>query len=165
MFVTRAAVLMLTLIALAACQHKRQHYEPVPIPQAISQGSSLVLLKPFTVPSGTNAVYFQDGQLIDEDAIRADAPYCRLELSGPARTEFTIQPQNFLVKNVTYDDLGRGSAGEQVSITHLTLEAAKESGTERMICLWAGISTQADFVTPEEIAGALSGYFSIREPD
>lgn len=161
----RSAMLILATTAVADWPNKREPYEAVAIPQEISQGYSLVLLKPFAVANGRKAAYFQGGQLVEEHGIHADSPYCRLELAGPARTELTIQPQDFLVTNVTYDDRAQGSAGGQVSATYLSLKAAIGGGTDRMACMWPRPSAKPDFPTPEEIAAALNGYFSIKAPD
>jgi hypothetical protein len=161
----RSALLMLVTTAVAGWPGKREQYEPVEIPQDISQGYSLVLLKPLVVPSGSKAVLLQGGELVEEHGIRADAPYCRLELAEPARTKLTLPPQDFLVTNVTYDDRAHGHAGGGNSTTYLSLHAAKSGGTSRMACRWPDSSARPDFLTPEEVAAALSGYFSIEPPD
>jgi len=161
----RSALLTLVTTAVAGWPGKREQYEPVAIPQDISQGYSLVLLKPLVVASGRKAVLLQGGKLIEEHRIRADAPYCQLELAEPARTELTIPPQDFLVTNVTYDDRAQERTGGEGSTTYLSLHAAKSGGTSRMACRWADSSARPDFLTPEEVAAALSGYFSIEPPD
>ena len=162
----RLTLLVLATATVASCTQKKDPYETVSIPQEISQGDTLVLLKPLEVLRGRNAIYFQGGRVVGENGIYADAPYCRLELNGPALTKLTIQPQHFEVTKVTYDDQAQGRhADEQLSTTYVILRAGKGGETGRIACGWPVESAKPNFPTAEEIGAALEGYFSIEVPD
>lgn len=163
--IVRLALLVLATTAAASCTHKKDPYEAVSIPQEISQGDTLVLLQPLEVSSGTKAVYFQGGRVVEENGINANAPYCRLELTEPARMKLTIQPQHFDVTKVTYHDQAQGHADKQLSTTNIFLRAEKGDATDRIACGWPSGSAKPNFVNPEEIVGALGGHFSIEVPD
>ena len=152
--------------AVASCAPKIMKLdETVPTPRYISQGNTFTLLKPIEVAKGGTAVNFQGGRMVEESGIGAYAPYCRLELAGPAATNLTIQPQGFAVTAVTYDDRAQGRAGGQLSTTYITLSAQTGGETRRMACGRPGASDQPNFLTGDEIGAALDGYFSIRVPN
>lgn len=163
--IVRLALLVLVTAATASCTHKKEPYEAVSIPQEISQGDTLVLLKPLEVASGKKAVYFQGGRVVEDTGINANAPYCRLELTAPARTKLTIQPQHFEITKVTYDDRAQGHAAKQLSTTNFVLRAGNGGKTDRIACGWPSGSAKPNFLNPEEIGAALEGYFSIEVPD
>jgi len=162
----RLALLVLATATVASCAHKKKPYEAVPIPQELSQGDTLILLKPLEVVNGRNIVYFQRGEVTEENEIYANAPYCWLEFNGPTQTKRTIQPQNFEITKVTYDIHALdGHANEQISTTYFALKAEKGGETKRIACGWPGEAAKPNFLTPEEIDAALDGYFSIEVPD
>ena len=161
----RLALFVLATTAAVSCTQKKALYESVEIPQEISQGDILVLLQPLEVESGSKALYFQEGQVVQENRINANAPYCRLELTQPAATKLTIQPQHFAVTKVTYADQAQGHADKQLSTTYITLKAGKSGITDHIACGWPSESTKPNFLKPDEIAAALDGYFSIEVPD
>ena len=162
--IVRLALFVLATTAVFSCTHKKGSYESVEIPQEISQGDILVLLQPLEVESGSKALYFQGGQVVEENRINANAPYCRLELTQPAATKLTIQPQHFDVTKVTYADQAQGHADKQLSTTYIALRAGKSGITDRIACGWPSGSTKPNFLKPEEIAITLDGYFSIEVP-
>jgi len=162
----RLVLLVLATATVASCAHKKKPYEAVSIPQELSQGDTLILLKPLEVVNGRETVYFQRGEVVEKKGIYANAPYCWLELNGPTRTKLTIQPQNFEITKVTYDVHSQdGHANEQISTTYFALRAEKGGRIERFACGWPGEAAKPNFLTPEEINAALDGYFSIEVPD
>lgn len=166
MIIIRLAFLVLATVTAASCAHKKKPYEAVSIPQEISQGDTLILLKPLEVMSGRNTVYFQGGLVVEKNGIYANAPYCRLELNGPTRTKLTIQPQNFEIIKVNYDVHAQGGhTNEQISTTYFALRTGKGGETKRIACGWPGEAAKPNFLIPEEISAALDGYFSIEVPD
>ena len=166
MIIVRLFFLVLVIAMAAACAHKKKPYEAVPIPQELSQGDTLILLKPLEVVNGKKTVYFQRGEVAEKNEIYANAPYCWLEFNGPTQTKRTIQPQNFEITKVTYDVHALdGHANEQISTTYFALKAEKGGGTKRIACGWPGEAAKPNFLTPEEIDAALDGYFSIEVPD
>lgn len=163
--ILRLTLLVFATVATASWAHKKKPFEAVPIPDDISQGDTLVLSKSLEVASGRNAVYFQQGQLVEKEEIDPGTPYCRLELAGPAGTKLTIPPQHFTVTEVIYDERGQGNTGKEKSITTLSLKPVKATQAKRMACGWPDAAMQQDFVTPEQIATALAGYFTIEAQD
>jgi hypothetical protein len=161
LILTRFTFLMLAITAIASCTNKKAPDETGPISPDISQGDTLVLLKPVEVPSGSNAVYFQQGQVVEENAIDMDAPYCRLELAGAVGTMRTIQPQRFGIKNDMYNDQAAGPTGGQVPLVYLSFNAKQDSEVKGMACGWPGESANPNFVSAEQIGTTLTGYFSI----
>lgn len=162
MIMVRLALFALTTTMAASCAHKKKPYEAVPIPQEISPGDTLILLKPLEVADGNNTIYFQRGAVVKKNAIYANAPYCWLEFNRPAQAKHTIQPQKFEVTNVTYDVHAQGKqANAQVSTTYFTLRAGKSGETDHIACGWPGEMARPNFLTPEEINSVLDGYFSI----
>jgi hypothetical protein len=158
----RLALFALTTTMAASCAHKKKPYEAVPIPQEISPGDTLILLRPLEVADGNNTIYFQRGAVVKKNAIYANAPYCWLEFNRPAQAKHTIQPQKFEVTNVTYDVHAQGKqANAQVSTTYFTLRAGKSGETDHIACRWPGEMARPNFLTPEEINSVLDGYFSI----
>ncbi len=166
MIIVRLFFLVLAIAMAAACAHKKKPYEAVPIPQELSQGDTLILLKPLEVVNGKKTVYFQRGEVVKKNEIYANAPYCWLELNGPTQTKRTIQPQNFEIINVSYDvHAQNGHASEQISTTYIALRAQKSGKIEHFACGWPGEASKPNFLTPEEINDTLDGYFSIEVPD
>jgi hypothetical protein len=163
--ILRLTLLVIATVATASWAHKKKPFEAVPIPDDISQGDTLVLSKPVEVASGRNAVYFQQGRLVEKEGIDSGTPYCRLELAGPAGTKLTIQPQHFGITEVIYDERGQGHAGEETSMTYLDLKSEKGGQVTRMACGRPGASANQSFLTPEQIATSLAGYFTIEAPD
>lgn len=162
MIMVRLALFALTTAMAASCAHKKKPYEAVPIPQEISPGDTLILLRPLEVADGNNTIYFQRGAVVKKNAIYANAPYCWLEFNRPAQAKHTIQPQKFEVTNVTYDVHAQGKqANAQVSTTYFTLRAGKSGETDHIACGWPGEMARPNFLTPEEINSVLDGYFSI----
>ena len=159
--IVRSTLLVFATTATASCMHNKEPYRPVPIPQDISQGDTFTLLKPLEVESGRTAVYFQQGRVVEKDKIDPGTPYCRLELKGPAGMKLTIQPQNFRITEVTYNERAQGHAGEETSMTYFALQAKKGGQAKRIVCGLPSASAQERLVTPEEIATTLAGYFSI----
>ena len=162
MIMVRLALFALTTTMAASCAHKKKPYEAVPIPQEISPGDTLILLRPLEVADGNNTIYFQRGAVVKKNVIYANAPYCWLEFNRPAQAKHTIQPQKFEVTNVTYDVHAQGKqANAQVSTTYFTLKAGKNGETDHIACGWPGEMARPNFLTPEEINSVLDGYFSI----
>lgn len=162
MIMVRLALFALTTTMSASCAHKKKAYEAVPIPQEISPGDTLILLRPLEVADGNNTIYFQRGAVVKKNVIYANAPYCWLEFNRPAQAKHTIQPQKFEVTNVTYDVHAQGKqANAQVSTTYFTLRAGKSGETDHIACGWPGEMARPNFLTPEEINSVLDGYFSI----
>lgn len=162
MIMVRLALFALTTTMAASCAHKKKPYEAVPIPQEISPGDTLILLRPLEVADGNNTIYFQRGAVVKKNVIYANAPYCWLEFNRPAQAKHTIQPQKFEVTNVTYDVHAQGKqANAQVSTTYFTLKAGKSGETDHIACGWPGEMARPNFLTPEEINSVLDGYFSI----
>ncbi len=162
--VVRMALVLSVTATVAACSRPVQPYQPVPLPQDIAQGSTFLLQDPILVPKGMAAIFFQEGRVLHKDEVTGDAPVCRLDLAKPTGSEITIQPQNFRVTNVEYDDRSEG-AGEQKATTSYSLKAAAGPATKRMACGRPLASNRADFLTPDEIAGALGGLFLIQAPN
>lgn len=160
----RLTLVLCVFAAVASCSRPVQLYKPVPLSQDIAQGSEFVLLDPILVPKGMSALFFQRGGVLHHDEISGDAPVCRLDLAKPTAKEITIQPQNFRVTNVEYDDRSEG-ADEQKATTSFALKAAAGPATKRMACGRPVASTRRDFLTPDEIAAALNGLFLIRAPN
>lgn len=162
MIMVRLALFALTTTMAASCAHKKKPYETVPIPQEISPGDTLILLKPLEVADGNNTIYFQKGAVVKKNVIYANAPYCWLELNIPSGAQHTIQPQDFEVTNVTYDVHAQsGQVNEQVSTTYFTLKAEKSDEADHIACGWPSEMARPSFLTPEEINSVLDGYFSI----
>lgn len=162
----RLAFSVLVAAAVISCAPKIMKLdETVPTPRHISQGDTFTLVKPIEFARGRTAVNFQGGRVVEEGGIGAYAPYCRLELAGPAATNLTIQPQGFGVTAVTYDDRAQGRAGGQLSTTYITLSAQTGGETRRMACGRPGVSGTPNFLTGDEIGAALDGYFSIGVPN
>ena len=158
----RLALFALATTMATSCAHKKKPYEAAPIPQEISPGDTLILLKPIEVENDDNIVYFQRGTVVKKNGIYANAPYCWLQLNKPTQTKRTIQPQNFQVTNVTYDVHAQGGrTNEQVSTTYFTLKAGKDGETDHIACGWPGEMAKPYFLAPEEIESVLDGYFSI----
>jgi hypothetical protein len=160
----RLALVLCMIAVVASCSRSVQPYRPVAVPQDITQGSTFVLLDPIPVPKGMSAVFFQRGGVLHKDKISGDAPVCRLDLAKPTAKRITIQPQNFRVTDVEYDDRSEG-ADEQKATTSFALKAAAGPTTKRMACGRPLDSTKVDFLTPDEIAAALNGLFLIRAPN
>ncbi|MEA3412329.1 MAG: hypothetical protein U9R74_12425 [Pseudomonadota bacterium] len=160
----RLAFLLWAIVALAGCQTKKDIYEPVPPIRDVTAGSSLVLLKPLVISSGVSAAVFQNGRVVEPHAIRNDMPYCRLELGQAPGSDLNVEPQTIPVKYVAYDDRRVGDSDDQVSVTKITLGATDTNPFRRMNCLWPVPSGAANFMSAEDIAATLDGYFSIEEP-
>lgn len=159
-----AVFLLWVIITLAGCQTKKDTYDPVPTIQDVTAGSSLVLLKPVVVSRGVPATVFQNGRIVEAHEVRNDMPYCRLELDQPPGSDLEVKPQTIRVKTVDYDDRRVGNSNEKVSVTKVTLGATDTNPFRRMNCLWPVPSATPKFVTAEDIAATLGGYFSIEEP-
>lgn len=157
-------LLVLVAAALVSCAQTIVLNEKVPTSPDISQGDTFTLLQPIQVASGVTAVNFQGGWMVGEGGIGAYAPYCRLELAGPAPANLTIQPQRYSVSAITYDDRAQGRPGGQVATTYITLSALSGAETRRLACGWPGASGRTSFPTGDDIGAALNGYFSIGVP-
>jgi hypothetical protein len=159
-----AVLLIWVIVTLAGCQTKKDTYDSVPPIQDITAGSSLVLLKPLVVSRGVPATVFQNGRIVQAHELRNDMPYCRLERDQPPDKDLEVKPQTIPVKTVEFDDRRVGNSDEKVSVMKVTLGATDTNPFRRMNCLWPVPSATPNFVTAEDIATTLGGYFSIEEP-
>lgn len=160
----RSSLLPLMSLALIACQPKHPSFDAPTVPQTVAPGSVLVLTEPLWISPGQASLYFQNGHRVDRPNLHVDSPYCRWATGAAVGKANEIPPQEFRVQDLTYDDQGEGSAGEQASITRLTLKSQTNATLTPMACQWSKNSRHTDFLTPEQIAAALGGTFSIEEP-
>jgi hypothetical protein len=146
---------------LAGCGGDNLFKRPVapPPPLQIENGSTLTLSAPLTFSPGAKALYFQDNQLVSAGAIARDFPYCGLAPTSGA-VPAVINPAAFTVQNVEYDDKGIGSAGNVRNVTRILL-VAYATQPYTLSCQWPDGGPSRDFLTSEEIQGAIGSHFSM----
>lgn len=157
----KIALLLVGILALAACQSRATRITPVDPPQDVSSGSTLILNKTIVIPAGSAGVHFQDTQLVAPAAIRPNYAYCKFELNDPTSTARNVEPQSFTVASVDYDERSVGSVGDVVSATRMNLQSGGQTTAYRMTCMLPASVDPARFVTVSEINGALGSYFTL----
>ncbi len=147
---------------LAACAGGESFLKPPPDPAEppqIEAGSTLTLRVPLAFPEGTDGLYFQDSQLVSRAAITRDLPYCRLAPIGVTSPRI-IQPTIFAVRSVYYDDRQTSATGRVINVTHLDL-VAYGIQSYAMSCQFAQGGPSQNFLTSEQILGAIGAHFSM----
>lgn len=160
MRVALTAIASVGLAILAGC-HRGPPKPPAPGPETVTSGSTLQVTAPFVIPRDAPGVYFQDARLHDAPDLRRELPYCFFQLGPAAAAARTIGPQAFTVTGIEYDEQAEGAAGGFGSITYLNLQSGPQPGPQRMTCLLPGAASAPRFLTPDEISGALGGYFQL----
>jgi hypothetical protein len=156
---TPAAVLM--AVVLAGCAKSdglfKQAVAPPP-PAQIEAGSTFTLKIPLIFGPGSDALYFQDSQLVSPTGIGPNLPYCNLTpgRGSPGR----IDPRTFAVQSVEYDDAESGSTAPLQNVTRIHL-AANPTQPYTLSCQWPPGAPSRSFLTTEEIEGAIGGQFSM----
>lgn len=148
------------LTGLMACGSKKQKPEPRP-PANVTTGSTFEVLKAFDVQPGQGGVYFQDAGIVAESRLGNQYPYCLFSPEGASGSRVTVQPQVFEVNSVSYGESSAGTKGELSAASHLRLSSRSGGRGATMSCMFPGRAMQAGFVTPDEIQGALGGYFAV----
>jgi hypothetical protein len=155
----RVALAAVTLLSACADGDKLFTRAVAPPPPAqIEAGSTFTLKVPLTIPQDGDALYFQDSQLVDLGELSRNMPYCAL---SPASTSSPrqLEPRTFAVRDVEYDDR-RSAASGQADVTRIAL-AANAAQPYTMICQWPPGAPSQDFLTSEEIEGAIGAQFSM----
>jgi hypothetical protein len=146
---------------LAGCASDALFKRPVapPPPLQIEAGSRLTLGAPLRLPPGTAALYFQDNQLVSAGGIARDYPYCKLApASGTAPG--VVDATTFAVQSVDYDDKERGSTGNAMNTTRILL-VANPTQAYTLSCRWPEGGPSREFLTSEEIQGAIGSHFAM----
>jgi hypothetical protein len=159
-----SAILALLLSALlSGCQNARHEAQPAPLPQDVSTGSTLAIVKGFIIPSGDSSVYFQDARLYPKGEIQSNYPFCEF-MAGAASAagDRLIPPAVLTVSNVDYNEQDVGPGGMSVSVTKLSFQETASGGAYSMDCMLPLLSDEARFVTPVEIQGALGDYMNLK---
>jgi len=154
----RAVLLLIGVVALAACQPHRTKNDA---PQDVRSGSVLTLKQNLSIPTGGAFVYFQDQRLVAPESLRASYPYCRFGLDDPASAVREVQPNAFLVTGVDYDERSVGSLGEVVSATRMDLQTELGAKGYHMTCMLPASAGYARFITVPEIRGAVGEFFTL----
>jgi hypothetical protein len=154
-----AGAIAVSLAALAGCQSTRHKVKPAPLPQELTPGSTVTVVKDFLIPDGNSSVYFQTTRLYPEGGIQPDNPFCEFA-AGTAAGQ--VIRGVFTVSNVQYDEDGVGPGNMEVSVTEIHLQETSTGLAYRMNCMLPLLSHGARFVTPAEIQGAVGGYMNIK---
>ena len=130
-----------------------------PPPAQVEAGSTLTLKVPLTFPPGSEALYFQDSQLVSVSGLARDLPYCTLapaSSSSPRR----LEPGRFAVRSVEYDDSRGAASGQMINATRIAL-AANATQPYTLTCQWPPGAPSQSFLTSDEIEGAIGGQFAM----
>ena len=155
-------LVLLGIVGLAACQTNPPPDPLADVPQDVPTGSTFTLNQGVVIPAGRAAVYFQDTQLVEQNALRPRYAYCRLGTDEPVSTARELKPQQFTVGGVSYEEQASGAAGEAVSLTRMELLPGKQSQGYSMTCGLPSAAESARFVTVSEINGAVGAYFTVK---
>ena len=156
------AVILLGVVALAACQPRPRPDPLADAPQDVPTGSTFTLNQTIVIPAGASAVYFQDAQLIEQSGLRPHYAFCRFGTDDPAGTAREIKPQPFTVGGVDYEEQALGFVGEAISLTRMNLLTSQKVQGYNMTCGLPGPAESARFVTVSQINGAVGGYFTLK---
>jgi hypothetical protein len=148
-------------VLLAGCAGDGAFKQSVapPAPTQIEAGSTFNLLVPLAFPEGSDALYFQDSQLVSPAGILRDLPYCKLTPAS-ATAPRLIAPATFAARSVVYDDKRSTSTGQVVSVTRIAL-VANPTQPYTLNCQWPQGGPSRSFLTSEEIQGAIGAHFSM----
>lgn len=156
------SVTLVVTALLAACTGAESFLKPPPEPgepPQVEAGSTFTLRVPLAFSEGTDALYFQDSQLVSQGAISRDLPYCRLTPTS-ATSPRIIQPTTFAVRSVFYDDRQTSETGKVINVTHLDL-VSYGAQSYAMSCQFAQGGPSRNFLTSEQILGAIGAQFSM----
>ena len=130
-----------------------------PAPTQIEAGSTFNLLVPLAFPEGSDALYFQDSQLVSPAGILHDFPYCKLTERSAAAPRL-IQPGIFAVVSVEYDDREKGPNGQPQNVTRIVL-AANPTQPYSLSCQWPQGGPSRSLLTSEQIQGTIGAHFGM----
>ena len=157
----RLAAVPSGLALLAGCASGglfKQAVAPPP-PSQIEAGSTFTLKVPLVFSPGSDALYFQDSQLVNATGMSRNLPYCKL-MPGSASSPRRIEPGTFAVRSVYYDDSRSATTGQVVNVTRIEL-AAIATQPYTISCQFPQGAPAQSFLTSEEIEGAIGGQFSM----
>ncbi len=144
---------------LLGCEHRPPSAAIPPPPQQVETGSRFRLNSPLAFPAGGTELLFQNEQLVPAGKLSRDMPYCRL--TPQSGTPGTIQPGNFTVGSVNYDERETGAASGMVSVTRIALAADPNRPGYTLSCGWPEGAPSRAFVTTQQIFNAIGGQFSM----
>jgi hypothetical protein len=153
---------LLGVVVLAGCAGDRHLFTRAvapPPPTQIEVGSTFALKVPLTFSQGSDALYFQDSQLVSPGAITRDLPYCTLAPANPSSPR-RLEPGTFAVRSVDYDDNRSAPAGQMVTATRIQL-VANPTQPYTLSCQWPPGGPSQSFLTSEQIEGAIGAHFSM----
>ena len=157
----RLVLALMSASVFAGCASDALFKRPVdpPPPLQIETGSRLTLGAPLTLPPGTAALYFQDNQLVSAGGIARDYPYCKLAPAG-GTAPGVVDATTFAVQSVDYDDKEIGSTGNAMNTTRILL-VANPTQAFTLSCRWPEGGPSREFLTSEEIQGAIGSHFAM----
>ena len=156
---TLTAVLAAVLLGGCASGGLFKQAVAPPAPTQIEVGSTFALKVPLTFSQGSDALYFQDSQLVSPGAITRDLPYCTLAPASPSSPR-RLEPGTFAVRSVDYDDSRSAAAGQMVTATRIQL-VANPTQPYTLSCQWPPGGPSQSFLTSEQIEGAIGAHFSM----
>ena len=160
----------LLVLGLAACA--RWPAEP----DAVTAGAVLELSKPLRIPAGELSRYFQHGEPTPYVAVDVYYPYCRLELRTLDDRARTLEPTEFRIRRVWFDEeyvqarrpvyagpvLRLASAATaEVDSTHLELSSERYPDVRELVCEHWRDPTDSRHLRRAEIDEALGDWFRL----
>ena len=88
-------LILLGVVALAACQQRPRPDPLADAPQDVPTGSTFTLKQTIVIPAGASAVYFQDAQLTEQSGLRPHYAFCRFGTDDPSGTAREIAHPRF----------------------------------------------------------------------
>jgi hypothetical protein len=158
------AAAMAALAWLAGCQQNKEKQIdlPAPIQQQVRTGDTFSLTSPLAIPAGTRKALFQNEQIIAPSALSPAFPYCTLVPEG--NSPLIIEPGTLTVRGVFYSERELGATDRMVSVTRIALSPFPFANVYTLRCGWPEGSTQASFVSADQIFNAVGGTFTLGRP-
>lgn len=152
-------------------------------------GSALVLSSEILMPPSTDRLYFQGGRLPEWYDVNKYRPYCVLQMSSASDRPRVIEPDEFVVTNVSPahsfqlpeapsgpeqsavagdaerpadDGATDGGDGYEIFGSAMRLHSARQPDVTRLTCADWGSPQSGASLTARKIQRALGNYFRVR---
>lgn len=154
----RLLALVVTVTALSACLDKAEYTQALS-ESSVPVGSRLILNQSLSIPAKTAQVRLQSGEIRSAGAIKKYYPNCNFHLRTRTDAPQTVEPDEFVISKVVYDDHIVAGDNIQRYYTEMHLRSAKQPNVFMLTCQQWNKPPDSSYVTVDQTRVVLGEMF------